>query len=141
MYYEKKFEGNEPICKISWETIVVNWDGTISPCPLDYNESHAVGDVHDDKLIDIWNSELFQKFRQCHLDHDFTWIEEQGELCSACNGRYFPDYDMRNLKKDIPVYLTRQATVHAQDLLDISEESLTEEQKYKNLLTEIAKLD
>lgn len=102
MYYEKKFEGNEPICKISWETIVVNWDGTISPpCPLDYNESHAVGDVHDDKLIDIWNSELFQKFRQCHLDHDFTWIEEQGELCSACNGRYFPDYDMRNLKKKI----------------------------------------
>lgn len=138
-----QFKNKKPVCKLPWETIVVNWDGSVSACPLDYNGSHKVGNVNDTSLIEIWNSDLMKKFRECHLNNDFSWIEESGALCESCNGRYFEDYDLRNLENEIPVYIVRQAAVHSSQMshANSNETSVESEGKYENLLQEIAKLE
>ncbi|ADD67256.1 Radical SAM domain protein [Denitrovibrio acetiphilus DSM 12809] len=135
----EQYKGNQPICKTPWENITVNWDGTVSPCPLDYNEAHVVGDANTESLFDIWNGEKYQKFRQCHLDNDFKWIDDQGVLCSDCNGRYFPDYDLRNQKKNIPDYIVRQFEVYAKNMYSAGKEDATE--KYEKVCSELNRVN
>lgn len=104
---------NLPVCRLPWESIVVNWDGTVSPCAVDYNESHVVGSVLEADLTEIFNGPLMRRFRRCHLDRDYTWIEEQGPLCASCNCRFQPEYDLRDLSAYTVTYIVRQATVFA----------------------------
>lgn len=107
-----------PVCRLPWETVVVNWDGTVSACAVDYNEDHIVGNVSNEPLQQIWNSERMQRFRRCHIEKDYDWIEEQGSLCVPCNCRFNPEYDLRDMDDFVVSYIERQAKVHAPQLMD-----------------------
>lgn len=107
-----------PVCRLPWESIVVNWDGTVSPCAVDFDEAHVIGDVRTQNLVEIFNSPAMRRFRRCHLEKDYDWIETQGALCIPCNCRFNPEYDLRNLKDFVASYLVRQAKVFAPQLLD-----------------------
>ena len=132
-----------PICRLPWETIAVNWDGTVSPCAVDYNEDHIVGDVNSEPLQEIWNGERMRRFRQCHIDKDYDWIEAQGPLCVPCNCRFNDEYDLRNIKDFIAHYIVRQAKVFAPQLMDAGEQETPAEAeaKYQRLLKEIRSLE
>lgn len=108
---------DQPVCRILWEELTVCWDGTVSACPTDHTETHIVGDVKTESLEDIWNGERMQKFRQCHLDHDFSWIEEQGALCVNCNARLDdPELDLLNIRGFVVEWIVRQAQKYGAQL-------------------------
>ena len=103
------------VCRMPWMNMAISWDGQISPCIIDYNESHIVGDTTKESLLDIWNNSLYRKFRLSHLSGDFSWIEEQGPLCASCNIPYDPEYneyDLLDMASYATNYILRQATVH-----------------------------
>jgi len=130
-----------PVCRLPWESIVVNWDGSVSPCAVDYNESHIIGDANKQNLIDIFNSEPMKRFRRCHLNRDYSWIEEQGPLCVSCNCRFNPEYDLENLKEFTRNYIVRQAKVFAPQLMTVDVQSSDDDaQKYRFLLSEKQKI-
>lgn len=106
-----------PVCRVPWENITINWDGTICPCPLDYDIIWPAGNVGDMRLQDIWNSKAFRTFRRAHLDHDYSDIEQWGVLCSECNCLWDPEYDMRRYKDFAKSAIVRQAQQYSKSLL------------------------
>ena len=84
-----------PICRIPWENLVVNWDGLVTVCPLDFNGVYIAGDIAKKSLVQIWNNEKYRKFRRSHLNRDYTDIEHKGVLCSDCSCLWDKEYDFR----------------------------------------------
>jgi radical SAM protein with 4Fe4S-binding SPASM domain len=87
---------HEPLCRVPWENITVNWNGDVCPCPLDFNVLWPVGNVNQTSLKDLWNSPEFQKFRLGHLQNDLNSLDRTSKLCSTCNCRYDSEYDLHN---------------------------------------------
>lgn len=137
-YRDIAFE-DQPVCRLPWESIVVNWDGLVSACPVDCNESHIVGDANCEPLRKIFNGERMKKFRLCHMKKDFSWIEEFGPLCDSCNCRYSEEYDMNHLDAYVVNSIVRQADVLA-DRGKVGETAVGKDEKYECLLKEIEKL-
>lgn len=107
----------QPACRLPWELMTVCWDGSVSACPVDHTETHIIGNVAMESLEAIWNSERMQKFRQCHIDRDFGWIEAQGTLCSGCNARLDdPEYDLFNSRDLVIKKIVRQAQIYSKQL-------------------------
>lgn len=84
-----------PICRIPWENIVVNWDGSVCPCPLDYDALWPAGNVREQTLREIWEGEPFRRFREAHRERVFDRLGACARLCAECNCRWDPEYDMR----------------------------------------------
>lgn len=62
-------------CRDPWESMVVNWDGKISLCCVDF-EKYVMGDADKDSLIHIWNNDKYIKIRQGLANKDFDIIKE-----------------------------------------------------------------
>lgn len=131
------------VCRMPWMNLAIGWDGKVSPCIIDYNESHIVGDTNTESLQDIWNNSLYRKFRQCHLDGDFSWIEAQGPLCADCNLPYDPEYreyDLLDMGDYATNYILRQAEVHAAPE-EKSPVPPTETPEHAHCVAELARFD
>jgi radical SAM protein with 4Fe4S-binding SPASM domain len=132
------------VCRMPWTTLSIGWDGNVCPCTLDYNEAHPVGYVQDAPLSDILNSERMQRFRQCHLDGDYDWIEEQGSLCATCNVPHDPEYweyDLLKTQEYNINLIARQAKV----LLGADEDTGTydpqNDDRYAFCVSELARVE
>ena len=55
------------ICKHPWMSMTVKSDGEIHMCMEDYNNEVFLGDATKNSLSDIWNGELYKKFREDHF--------------------------------------------------------------------------
>ncbi len=131
-----------PMCRVPWENIVVNWDGEVTVCPLDYNVVFSAGNVRDALLQDIWNGERFRAFRRGHLARDYSAIEANGPLCGSCNCLWDPEYDMRGFADFATRAICRQAKQFAPQLArdGAGAEGLSGDAKLKRLVQEIDKL-
>jgi len=49
-------------CVDPWRSLVVNWDGTVSLCCVDYGK-YIMGDTHTESIIEIWNNNKYQAVR------------------------------------------------------------------------------
>lgn len=85
-----------PICRVPWENLVINWDGQVTICPLDFDGKWIAGDARTTPLEEIWNSEAYRCFRRVHISHDLGQTEINGALCESCSCRWDPEYDLSN---------------------------------------------
>ncbi|MBT3981940.1 MAG: radical SAM protein [Bacteriovoracaceae bacterium] len=122
---------NWPICRIPWEDLTVNWDGLITPCPVDVNVSGPVGDANEDSLQEIWNNENMRSFRRAHIEKDYTLIKKDGPLCESCNCLFYPEYDLRDFGEYATNAICRSAMHYAPKLINKSKTSSDE--KFVNL--------
>ena len=62
----------------------IDWDGTVSPCCLDYDQQLSIGNINKDNLLDLWNSEELKAIR--------TLLANKRQdvllLCSTCELNY-----------------------------------------------------
>ncbi|MEW6327159.1 MAG: radical SAM protein [Thermodesulfobacteriota bacterium] len=66
-------------CNLMFSKLVVDADGTVRKCSIDYDKRASLGNVTDQSLYEIWSSERFNNLRKRMLDYDFS---EPG--CNAC---------------------------------------------------------
>ena len=72
-------------------SLSIRWDGAVSPClPLMHSHpsylgenrrqsrAYAVGNIHDSRLVDLWNSQGYVELRERLQDFDFS-------PCTFCN--------------------------------------------------------
>ena len=52
---------NNCFCLEPWQTFYVRFDGTVATCVI---TNRIFGDLNKSKAKEVWNSEVFQKFRQ-----------------------------------------------------------------------------
>lgn len=85
-------------CMHPWSFASILYDGSVVPCCRDSHAKHILGDMNEDKLMDIWNKHYKTlKFRE-------TLAEENGyrkiDICSNCSEVFIDrisDEDVRML--------------------------------------------
>lgn len=66
------------ICEI-WESMVINWDGTVNPCCHDYQGKIKVGSSRDTSIIKLWNSPVLNKMRKKVIKG-----RDKIDICKTC---------------------------------------------------------
>lgn len=74
-----------PVCPHPWRTLALYWDGSCSPCTSDGNHCCIVGNVREQGLLEIWNSQEMQHVRRLMLDRNFDGIAALGLPCRSCS--------------------------------------------------------
>ena len=68
-------------CEHPWMTVSILYDGTVVPCPLDYDGILAMGNVKEQSLEEIWNSKKYLEFRRQHAEGSFP----ESHYCNTCD--------------------------------------------------------
>lgn len=68
------------VCPRIFYIVVVNSDGTVTHCIVDWNHVKEMGNVREQSIYDIWNSEEFNRLRIDHLKGNRRKIS----LCEDC---------------------------------------------------------
>lgn len=68
-----------PTCVTPWQSMSINWDGTVIPCCSDYDKLEVLGNANTEALADIWNGESMQFLRRQLR----TGVISSG-LCGTC---------------------------------------------------------
>jgi len=55
-------------CVIMWYALVVNWNGEVTFCSVDWNTDIKLGNVHRQSLHQIWNAEKAREVRRSQLE-------------------------------------------------------------------------
>ncbi len=79
-------------CTWIWNSIQVNWDGTVVPCCRDTNGKHVLGNIFEDGIDKVFNSTQSIDFRS-------KILKSQGDIdiCRLCSG-----YGLPSLEHSIP---------------------------------------
>lgn len=64
-HYEQQY------CEYPWTSLTVMVDGTVVPCTQDYNTEMNMGNIKDNTLEEIWNSQKYRDFRAMHITGSF----------------------------------------------------------------------
>ena len=68
-------------CEHPWMAVSILYDGTVVPCPLDYDGILAMGNVKEQSLEEIWNSKKYLEFRRQHAEGSFP----ESHYCNTCD--------------------------------------------------------
>ncbi|MAW33544.1 MAG: hypothetical protein CMK56_03950 [Proteobacteria bacterium] len=93
--YDERFKipkKNWPTCNVPWDVLGIRWNGDVVSCIYDYDSRYVIGNIKDNSILDIWNSDRMQGFRQAQLIHNFSCVESKGKLCSNCTIMWQKDY-------------------------------------------------
>ena len=55
-------------CEYPWNSVSILRDGSVVPCPVDYDGALTLGNVNDQSLEAIWNSKRSVNFRKAHAE-------------------------------------------------------------------------
>jgi radical SAM protein with 4Fe4S-binding SPASM domain len=66
-------------CWKMWHSCVVTWDGKVVPCCFDKDAHFVLGDLNKQSFYEIWNGELYKRFRQSLLT-----TRSSIEMCRNC---------------------------------------------------------
>lgn len=67
-------------CVIMWYALVVNWNGEVTVCSVDWNTEIKVGDVKSQTLHQIWNSHKIKEARKSQLEKRY----DKYSVCKDC---------------------------------------------------------
>lgn len=84
LYEEENAEQNtaeymQRYCEFPWSSVSILYDGTVVPCPLDYEGELNMGNVKNNTLEEIWNSNQYTDFRKMHAEGNFP----EGHFCKS----------------------------------------------------------
>ena len=68
------------VCTFPWYGAVICWDGTVTPCPQDFDAKLVMGNVKDSSLREIWNGASYRELRR-NLANDVGSLP----LCRKCD--------------------------------------------------------
>ncbi len=68
-------------CYSLWESTVVNSDGVVSACCMDWRQQLQTGNANEQNLKDIWKGEALRKIRKMHIEGR----EDELPICPTCN--------------------------------------------------------
>jgi len=97
-------------CVYFWRDGVILWNGDFVPCCADFDGKMVLGNLHRDKLIDIWNSATLREVRREQIADNYN-----NPLCKNCT-------EWEGYKKDIfyPLSaLCRKLIVHHKNVIKI----------------------
>jgi len=84
-----RFRKKRHPCYALWTAPVINWNGKVSICCVDWNEENIIGDVNKEPFSKVWQGALLKRYRALHLKGEYDKLP----LCSKCNiWQDYPDF-------------------------------------------------
>ena len=80
VYQSKKVNIEKP-CSDLWRRMFVWWNGSTNPCDVDYKSKLKVGNIKDNNISELWNSESYVSLRNQHNTKSRSKISP----CNKCN--------------------------------------------------------
>mgnify|MGYP000253535624 CR=1 FL=1 len=71
-----------PACAGLWSTPMIHVNGDLTTCCLDEHLVNKIGNLAENSLDEIWNSEQMDQWRLAQIEGRF---EDSGPLCTRCN--------------------------------------------------------
>ncbi len=68
-------------CPYPWFSMHILWDGTVTPCCMDFHAGYSLGNINDSTLLEIWNGKAMQQLRR-KLS---SGVIKEIPLCSRCD--------------------------------------------------------
>lgn len=85
-------------CSRLYDSMLVNWDGSVALCCYDYNGTVNLGSINKNGIKEIWNGPKFRELRKKSFDEN-----QNPQLCRTCPGGYPNLWVYRkSLKKGVP---------------------------------------
>jgi len=84
-------------CPYLWHSLTITWDGKIVPCCMAFEEKYILGQVQQNKILDVWNSKKMQNLRRKIKEKKY----EEVSLCRNCDllwQRQILGISIKNLK-------------------------------------------
>ena len=82
-HYESQY------CEFAWMSMSVMVDGTVVPCTQDFNCEMKMGNVMEQSLEEIWNSDNYKKFRMMHINGN---VPKEYRCKERCDLKLVADY-------------------------------------------------
>ena len=61
--------------------VMIKADGSVKPCCTSYGDQlDAFGNIHNEDIQEIWNSDKFKNFQSLHKD--YRW--QENDVCRKC---------------------------------------------------------
>ena len=79
--YDQKIKNYKEICPFTFMYLHINWDGTTSPCTLDWPRKVLIGNAKYESAKDIWNGDKLAKLQLAQLDGNRDKID----FCNDCS--------------------------------------------------------
>lgn len=70
-------------CNFLWRESVINWDGSVSPCCLYYDQKYDFGNAFKEGFYQVWNNEKYQQARKLILRGK---VDSYDIICANCIG-------------------------------------------------------
>jgi radical SAM protein with 4Fe4S-binding SPASM domain len=67
-------------CWRMWSGCVITWDGRVVPCCFDKDATHALGNLQDASLREVWHGSQYGSFRQA-----LTKSRSEIDICTNCS--------------------------------------------------------
>lgn len=67
-------------CWKMWHSQVITWNGLVVPCCFDKDAKHPMGNLKEQSLQDIWDSNKYNEFRQ-----ELLRSRKNIDICSNCS--------------------------------------------------------
>lgn len=77
----KRYNVLWPPCSRLWSTICIAWNGDVIPCVYNLNHEYVLGNIKENRLLDIWNSQRLVQLRKAMVDGSYLGISP---LCENC---------------------------------------------------------
>lgn len=74
-------------CRLLWDRVIINYDGKITACCVDFDADMVYGDYNSGSLLEAWNNATMQAWRKNHLMNRTDAMP----LCSKCDAPYVFD--------------------------------------------------
>ncbi len=76
------------LCPFLWLSLIVLWDGTVLPCTQDFFGFYPLGNIKENSLLELWNSEAQIKLREKISRADLDSLE----TCARCDRLHRPTF-------------------------------------------------
>ena len=83
-----EFYSDKP-CVSVFSSFAINYDGEVQLCDSDVEQQYIMGNIQENSIKEIWQSEKFETIRKYHANGQRNQIE----ICKGCNhwSRYFSE--------------------------------------------------
>lgn len=95
-------------CILMWYMLAINWDGQVSICSVDWNNTTVVGDVNVNTLHEIWNGDRMKAARLSQLEGKWGYLPVCQKCCVWAGGQ--DDTDWLKSKREFYEIFTSKVT-------------------------------
>ena len=67
-------------CNMPMFRLSIKSDGNVKPCCVGYGENINIGNVYEQSLYEIWNSDIMKNFQKLHINKE----ADKNETCKKC---------------------------------------------------------